>query len=222
MLTRAPILLLSLTACATGVGQSAPTTDAPSAADPADAASTADAPRGTPDAPPQIAPDASTSPCAFSGVLATWDFTGQPGTQASTAAKSSAPGVTAGAIIRQPTLTATSGSGSINSSNWPTATALDATKYYTLTLTAPAGCTVAVTSIAIDAKSSSTGPASAVMATSADGFAQTTAISTTASSTPSVSASGQTLELRIYGFHATGTGGTMRVSNTLTVTGHLQ
>jgi hypothetical protein len=228
MVTRASLLLLSLAACATGVGNGSATTDA-AAGDP-DAAEHVDAsPPGTPDASPPGTPDASppdappTSSCAYSGALASWDLSGQPGSQASTPASSSATGVTAGAIIRQPTLTATSGSGSINASNWPTATALDTTKYFTVTLTAPSGCTLDVQKLSITAKSSTTGPATAVVATSADAFAHTTSISTAGTaSTPTLSASGASVEIRIYGYGAGGTGGTMRVQGTLTVTGALQ
>jgi hypothetical protein len=229
-MTRASLLLLSLAACATGVGNGPATTDAPPSGDPdaasghADAAPRPDAAPGTPDASTITTPDApSGGGCAFSGTLATWDFTGQPGSQASTPATSSATGVTAGAIIRQTTLTASAGTGSINSSNWPTAAALDATKYYTITLTAPSGCTLDVASLSVTAKSSTTGPSMASVATSADGFAHGTSITTAGTaSTPSVSATGASVEIRIYGFAASGTGGTMRVQNTLTVTGSIQ
>jgi hypothetical protein len=46
-------------------------------------------------------------------------------------------------------------------------------------------------------------------------------VSTSSPSTPSLSATSatDTLEVRIYGFHATATTGTMRVQNTLTATG---
>ena len=230
MQLRASLLFLSIAACATGVGNGTATTDAAGSGDP-DAATRIDAPRtpepdapaGSPDASSITTPDASPAGCAFSGTLATWDFTGQPGTQASTPATSSATGVTAGAIIREPTLTASSGSGSINSSNWPTSASLDATKYYTITLTAPSGCSLDVQSLSITAKSSTTGPTTAVVATSADGFAHTTSVGTAGTaSTPSVSASGASVELRIYGYGAGGSGGTMRVSGTLAVTGSLQ
>jgi len=119
---------------------------------------------------------------------------------------------------------ASSGTGSISSSNWPISGTLDPTAYYTLSLAAPAGCALGVTALAIDVKSSGTGPASAAVGTSADAFAQTTPISTTAPSTPTISASAASgnLEIRIYGFGATATSGTMRVQNELSVTGALQ
>jgi hypothetical protein len=169
-------------------------------------------------------PDGNSSGCGFSGVLATWTLTGASGSQASTAASAMAPGVTAGAISRSSGLTAASGTGSINSSNWATGAQPDSMKYYTVSIAAPAACALQVTSLSVDVKASGTGPTKAAFATSADGFAQTGAISTTAPSTPSTSITGTngSLEIRIYGYSAGGAIGTMRVQNTLSVTGTLQ
>src|SRR4051812_12191031 len=69
--------------------------------------------------------------CAFSGALATWTFTTEAGSQASTAASSTSHGVTASGVQRSTGLTAVSGQNSINSSGWPTAATVDTTKYYT-------------------------------------------------------------------------------------------
>src|SRR6185503_5794761 len=66
----------------------------------------------------------------FNGTLATFDFTNEPGNQTSTAASSTAAGVSAGALARSSALTAVSGASSINASNWTTASKLDATRYY--------------------------------------------------------------------------------------------
>jgi hypothetical protein len=184
---------------------------------------TVDAPRRPPaDADQHV--DSQTDACAFSGALATWDLTGQAGSQASTTVTSTGGGVTASALTRAAALTATSGLNSINSSNWPTGAALDATKYYSFTVTPPAGCNLSITSLAIVAKSSGTGPVTAVAATSVDNFAGTTAVSTTAPSSPAVTAANQTavVEVRLYGYGAGGTAGTMRVENTLTVNGTVQ
>ena len=192
-------------------------------------------PSGSPDAPPHIdaavtfdapvtTPDAPSNPCAYSGVLATWSLSGQPGTETSAAAASSASGVTAAPLQRATALTAASGTGSMNSSSWPTAAQLDATKYYSVAITPPTGCAMNVSSIALDMKASSTGPASAAVATSADSFAQTASASPNAVSSPTLTVSGAsgTVEIRIYGYAATGASGTMRVQNTLTVSGSLQ
>ena len=158
---------------------------------------------------------------AFTGVLASWDMTSQPGSQTETPAATNRPGLTASALSRASTLTPTAGTGSINSSNWATG-GVDPGKYYTLTITPPSGCTVALTMMSIDVLSSSTGPANASVATSADTFAHGTTISTAAPSMPALTASATSaLEIRIYGFAASATTGTMRVQNMLSVTGAL-
>ena len=195
-----------------------------------------DAPPGRPDA--DMTPDASidagtidanTTPDApltgcqhpASGVLVTFDFTGAAGNQASTAAKSTATGVTAGAITRSAGLTATAGSGSINSSGWPTATTIDTTKYYTFTITPDPTCVLDLTSMSIDTKSSGTGPASSAAATSNDAFAIDTTFtpSTVATVTLGVSGASAATEVRVYGYHAGSASGTFRVQNTLTISG---
>lgn len=166
-------------------------------------------------------PDTPTNACAFSGIIATWSFTGDAGGQPATSAASSAPGFTAGAIQRATSLTATSGANSINSSNWSTAALRDDTKYYTLTITPPTGCALDLTSAAIDARSSGTGPTKASIATSADSYGPGQTVSTTAASTPALTVTNQTatVEVRVYGWTASGTAGTMRLQNTLTLTG---
>ncbi len=198
-------------------------------------ASDIDAPPGRPDASdidanPSI--DASTTPdapptgCAhpFTGTLVTFDFTGATGSQTSTQPKSTAAGILGGPISRSSGLTATSGAGSINSSGWPTTTTLDATKYYTFTITPDPTCVLDLTSMSIDTKSSSTGPASAAVATSADNFAGDTtfAPSTVANVTLSVTGSSAAVEVRVYGYHASSTSGTFRIENTLTISGALR
>ena len=185
----------------------------------------ADAPsRVNPDAPVGPLPDAPASGSCTSpssGVLATWSFAGQAGNEATVAASSSASGVTAGSIARSSGLTAVSGATSINSSNWPLGAQLDLTRYYTLTIAPPAGCALDLTSAAVDAKASASGPAMAAIATSADNYTQTSAVTTSAPSTPALAVSGATamIEVRIYGFSAGSASGTLRVQNTLTLSG---
>lgn len=176
-------------------------------------------------ATPTDGPPASGN-CAmpFSGVLATWSLAGATGSQTSTAAASSAPGVTAMPLARAPALIAATGTGSMNSTNWPLGSALDPMSYYTIALAGPAGCNLSVSSLAVDIKASGTGPANAAVGTSADNYAATVPVATTAPTTPAVSAtitSGM-LEIRIFGYGATATSGTMRVQNDLAVTGSLQ
>ena len=178
----------------------------------------------TPTTQPPDAKVSGTCTSPFSGVLATWNLAGETGTQASSAAASTAPGVTATPLTRSIPLIAASGTGSINSTNWPLGSALDPMSYYTLSLAPPAGCTLALASIAIDVKSSGTGPSMAAIGTMADAFAQPTAISTSAPSMPTLTASvaSGSLEIRVFGYGATAASGTMRIQNMLVISGALQ
>jgi hypothetical protein len=93
-----------------------------------------------------------------------------------------------------------------------------------VSIAARATCALQVSSLSIDVKASGTGPTKAALATSADAFGQTGAISTTAPSTPNLSVAGTngSLEIWTYGYSAGGAIGTTRVQNTLSVTGTLQ
>jgi hypothetical protein len=160
--------------------------------------------------------------CGFTGDLATWELSSQPGSEVQVVASTMGPGVVASALSRSAAITAASGSGSINSTNWPSQAQPDPTKYYKLTIAPPSGCTITLTGLAIDLKASSSGPAAASIATSVDAFVAMTSASTAVPSTPSLTAtSGNTIELRIYGFSATTTGGTLRVQNALVVHGSM-
>jgi hypothetical protein len=220
MFRLAPLLFV-VTACASAREQPQ-VADAANDKSRSDAAQHADAAVQPADAKADAPPSGS---CAspFTGVLATYSFTGATGNQASTAASATATGMTAGPISRSAGLTAVSGATSINSSNWPLSATLDPTKYYALSVTPPAGCTLSLTSAAIDAKSSSTGPATASVATSADNFAAAVTISTSAPSTPTLAVTNATgaIEIRVYGYSASATAGTLRLQNTLTVSGSL-
>jgi hypothetical protein len=190
-----------------------------------------DAPAGHADAAVDAAPhpDGPSGSCAsaMTGTLAVWSFTSEAGNQTQTAASMTATGVTAGAVSRSTGLVATSGSMSINSSMWSQSATNDGTTYYTFSVTPPAGCTMDLTQLAVDTKASSTGAHSAAVGTSADAFAATTAVSATTTATvtnAALSVSGATgaIELRVFGWAATATGGTFRIENTLTLTGTLR
>jgi len=175
-------------------------------------------------APPIDSPTSSgTCTMAFAGTLATWSFVGEAGSQASTAVTTKATGVTAGAVTRSAGLTATAGTGSINSSNWALTAARDLTKYYAFTITPPAGCELTITGAAVDAKSSGTGPVSAVISNSTDTYAATATVSTaTAGNVAFAAMANGMIEVRVYGYAATGTGGTLRLQNALSITGELR
>jgi hypothetical protein len=190
-----------------------------------DAADQHDAPRAIDarmiDAPPDALESSCTTP--FTGTLASWSFSGQPGSQQSQAATSTATGVDAGLLARSAALTAVSGSSSINSSGWTTSSSRDGSEYYTLTLAPPSGCEMDLTGLSTDGKSSSTGPASAEASTSADSFGAEASVSTSGTSTPTLTVTDQTasVEIRIYGFSASSGEGTFRLEGTLSVTGSL-
>jgi len=164
----------------------------------------------------------STGPCAFTGAIATFTLTSQAGDEASASVSSSATGVTVAPLTRSTGLTPVSGAGSINSSGWPTTTPADPGKYYTFTVTPPTGCTLTLTTLALDVKASGAGPATGDVATSADAFAEHTT-SFAGTSTPNVTLSGATgtspIEIRVYGYGATSAAGTFRILGTLTLSG---
>lgn len=161
---------------------------------------------------------------AASGELASWDLTGQPGTQDATPAATTLAGVTAQPVTRSPSLSPSPGTDSISASNWPTAGQPDPASYYTLSLAAPSGCGLTLSSIMIDVKSSSTGPASAALSTSEDGFVQDLPVSTSAPGqlTLSITSTSGALELRVYGYSAAAATGTMRIQNALSITGAIE
>lgn len=177
------------------------------------------------DAPHDVfIPDGGCPGHGTTGILATFDLSSQPGSETSAPATSSAPGVTAGAISRAAALSAVSGSGSINASGWGTGSSADSSRYYTFTLTPAAGCSMALTSLALDTQASATGPKNGDVATSADAFgAHGTSFSATGTTnvTLSVSSTPGAVEVRVYGYGASGTGGTFRIQNTMTVSGSL-
>jgi len=192
--------------------------------------SSIDAPRDAAptDSPPTDSPpiDAPMVTCTmpFTGALATWDFTGDAGSQLASSVDAMAPGVVASSVTRASGVTAVAGVNSLNSSSWPTASSLDSTKYVTFSVTPPAGCTLSITTVAVDAKASGSGPTAARIATSVDAYAQLAPISTAAASvgTLNVSAAPAAVELRIYGFSASSAAGTLRLQASLVVNGSVQ
>lgn len=235
---------VALSACAVGSVSNELTTDIDAGTDPdagsADAGPSFEAgpppDSASPDAPANDTslPDAGhkdaakdTSPtesgaCAsgFSGVLVTFDLSSQPGNETSAAPTASAAGVTGSAMTRSAALTATTGAGSMNSSGWPMT--VDPTRYYKFTVSPPAGCSVTLTSLALDVHASSTGPSTGDVATSMDNFAaHRGAFASTG--TANVSLTGVNgagaIEIRVYGYGASSIGGTFRIQNTMTVSG---
>lgn len=207
------LLVVALAGCATA-GQA-----------PTDGTHSGDGPHGG-DGGIDSAHDAPPGSCATptSGMLATWSFVGEPGSQTMTAANAMATGITAGPVARSSGLVVASGTGSINSSGWPIGATLDPSKYYTLTITPPSGCLMDLDALATDTKTSSTGPTIAVLATSSDSFGQTTPVNLnlTSSSNPMITGATGMIEIRIFGYSASSTSGTFRIQNTLMLSGALR
>ena len=157
----------------------------------------------------------------YSGTLAIFDLTGQPGSEVSAAATSTACGIVAGDLTRASAIKAVSGKDSINGSGWGSGSSADGTRYYTFSLTPGAGCSLDVKSVDLDVKASGTGPTTADVATSADSFGKHSAsFAGTSSGTTTVSATGSgAIEVRVYGYGASGSGGTLRIQNTMSVSG---
>jgi hypothetical protein len=178
---------------------------------------------GVHDAPPE-----TTGGCSghgTTGTLVTFDLSSQTGSEASAPPTTMVTGIAAGSLTRSSALTAVSGAGSINSSAWGTGATADPTRYYTFTVTPAAGCSVSLTSLALNVQASATGPTKGDVATSADTFA-THSASFAGTSTPTVtlsvtSATGA-IEIRVYGYGASGSGGTFRIQNTLSLSGSIQ
>jgi hypothetical protein len=162
--------------------------------------------------------------CGFSGVLVTFDLSQESGNEASVTPASTAAGVSVGPLKRSSALSSVSGSGSINASGWATAASLDPARYYTFTVTPPAGCAATFTTLSVDSRASATGPSTAAAGTSADNFASPVTFSPGGVSSVAVTgAAGATgaIEVRIFGYAAGSTGGTLRIASTLTLSGSL-
>jgi hypothetical protein len=172
------------------------------------------------DAPPG---DAASTCVAhgFAGALAVFDFTGATGTEPTLSATSSA-GLTTSVIKRSTALTATAGADSMNSTGWGLTSTADKTAYLTFTVTPATGCALGFVSLAVDVKSSTTGPSKGAVGTSADSFTSLGTFAGDGTATVSIStvteATGA-VEVRIYGYGATSSAGTMRVQNKLTLYG---
>ena len=160
----------------------------------------------------------------ITGAIVTFDLSGQPGDEASAAATSSAAGVTGGSITRSTGLTPITGSSAINSSGWSEGSSADKSLYYAFTLTPAAGCTVTLTSLSIDVKASATGPSHADVGTSADGYTTlSTAFAGTSVDTVPLSATATApITVHVFGYGATSTQGTLRIENTMTVSGTIE
>ena len=193
--------------------------DAPAVAPEAGAARDATVPDGA------VGTDASpTSACAFTGQLVAFDLDQAMGAQADLAPSSKVAGLGATPLRRGGVMTVPT-NHAMNASDWPLG-GIDLTKHFVFTVTPPAGCAVTASSLAVELKASGTGPASAAAGTSVDGFAarQSLAASGGGAAVVLFAAGTKTtaaLEVRIFGFDASSSGGTLRLQGTLALTGTL-
>ncbi len=133
-----------------------------------------------------------------------------------------AAGVHVSVLARSAVLVPGSGSGSLNASNWAKGASADPSAYFAFTVTPVSGCTLQRMTLALDVRASSTGPSAVDVATSADGFQTRFGAFATGSPTtvtlPTASSSGP-LEVRVYGYGAASTLGTLRIQNAMTLSG---
>ena len=169
--------------------------------------------------------------------LETWELSAAAGSQVSSAPTTTATNITPGTLTRGSGVTASAGAGSMNSSGWfnsaaatTLSDAITNNEYYEFTLPVDAGFTADITAVAFYLRSSSTGPNTATLRSSADGY--TTDLGT-ATAIPNAAASlytlpvtltgiSGTLTFRLYGYGGAsgggtpGTGGTMRIGTSPT------
>ena len=100
----------------------------------------------------------------------------------------------------------------------------DKTLYYTFSVTPAAGCTLSLASLAIQTAASGTGPANFDVGTSVDNYtALSTAYAGTSTDTVTLSASAAgAITVHVFGYGATGSGGTMRIEGTMTLSGSIE
>ena len=160
----------------------------------------------------------------YSGALVTFDLTSLSGVSTNAPATTNVAGVSSTVLSRSAALKAESASRALNSSSWATGAAADATRYYTFTVTPAVGCTLALSSLALDVDRSNSRPARADVATNVDGVA-THSASFAVAGKPTVSLSASSagaIEIRIYGYSASAGGGTFRIQNKMTLSGSIQ
>ena len=164
--------------------------------------------------------------CGYGQAVATYDLTSQPGNQVSSPASSVLSGWTASDITRGSGITGVSAASSMNSSGF--GSSFNADDYYEFTFTTPSTTgSYNIASFALLMRRSPNGPISLDIRYSINGASET-AVSTT--SLPTVDkdmlvtfpaqvglSSNQTLRIRVYGYTAIGSSGTLRISGSNTI-----
>lgn len=166
-----------------------------------------------------------------------WELSAQPGDQASNTAAFQGANFDNCNLVRGSGVTASTGAGSMNSSGWfsgstPTtlANAIAGNDYYEFTINTINCLFFNPTTIKIVLRSSATGPNTATLRCSSDGFSTdigTVNITTTSTAytfSETISPNSPSVTFRLYGYGAAagggtpGSGGTMRIGSSVTAT----
>jgi Secretion system C-terminal sorting domain len=159
-----------------------------------------------------------------------WELSSEPGDQVSSAGTNNSANFTNSGLLRGTGVTATTGAGSMNSSGWfsgstPTtlADAIAGNDYYEFTINSINCLFFNPTTIQIVLRSSATGPNTATLRCSSDGFiANISTVTVTTTSTEftfseTVSPNSQSVIYRLYGYGTAAGGGTPSIGGTMRV-----
>ena len=161
---------------------------------------------------------------ARAAILAGWNFTGEAGNQASTAAGTEASNITASAVSRGSGLSVSAGADSISSNDWTLSGSIDSNDYYEFGLTVGSGHSMDLTTVTFAERRSATGIRTFELRSSLDSFGAPTidpvnvpddtdyrerSLSLPAGFT---NLSG-TVTFRLYGYSAEAVAGTWRILN---------
>ncbi len=167
-------------------------------------------------------------------VIAQWNFAAptEPGNQVATAVDAVITGMAASTITRGTGVAAAPASGSMSSNGWTLATTIDPDDYYEFSVTVPTGGQLALTDIAFAERRSGTGIINWEMRSSLDNYGAaigspvTVLVGDTTTRDQVVTLpvafstlTAGTVTFRLYGYAATGAGGTWRIANHSTQAG---
>ena len=165
------------------------------------------------------------------GSLGNYATTGLSGVTVSIAPSNVATNTTFSNLTRGSGLTATSVTNAFNSSGWTTSATPDANDYYEFTITPNAAHQFSASELRVGLQRSSTGPANVVLRTSLDSFATNVGPVITPPIAPAATAtsvidltpvsglqnSSTPVTLRLYGYGAGSSAGTLRIERVTTV-----
>ncbi|MBK9257616.1 MAG: T9SS type A sorting domain-containing protein [Saprospiraceae bacterium] len=166
------------------------------------------------------------------GQLSAWELSTQPGNQVSNASTTNAANISTGILQRGAGVAASSASGSMSANGWfnsaaatTLAQAITNNEYYEFTLVVDPGFSANVNQVSVILRSSGTGPNTASLLSSADGFSSTlgtvtipnSSISTLFNIPVSLTNLTGTTTFRLYGYGGASNGGTPSTGGTLRI-----